>query len=252
MVTGELSRLDATLELAPAWLWLRSGRPLRFLSSAPGGDGVTVGRHIVSLYVDKGYRCDEPERDLAALAARLGIAAGEGWVGLMTGVALDKAAVVVREHEGLAVAAIVTVGLGNTSAAGRDPTGWFAPVHPVGTINTIVLASAPLTSAGAVNAAMTATEAKVLALHEGGIRTRAGELASGTSSDAIVIAAPLPTAETSPPLRYAGTATALGWLVGRTVREAIGSRLPARSAGTIGQDQPGPMRAGVPAARARE
>lgn len=226
MATIEISPLAATLYLTPAHLWLRSERPLRFLSSAPGGDGVTVGRHIISLYVDKTYRSDVPERDLAALAERLGVAANEGWVGLMTGVALDKAAVVVREHDGLAVAAVVTVGLGNASAAGRDPTGgWFESPPPPGTINTIVLVGAPLTTAGAVNAAMTATEAKTLALTDRGIRTRAGELASGTSSDAIVIAAPLPT-DGSPPLRYAGTATALGWLVGRAVREAITSRLP--------------------------
>jgi iron complex transport system ATP-binding protein len=253
MASIEISPLAATLDLTPDRLWLRSERPLTFLSSAPGGDGLVVGKHIISVYVDKGYRCDEPERDLAALAARLGIAAGEGWVGLMTSVALDTAAVAVREHDGLTVAAIVTVGLGNTSAAGRDPTGgWFAPSPPAGTINTIVLASAPLTPAGAVNAATTATEAKTLALIEGGIRTRAGELASGTSSDAIVIAAPLATAGAPPSLRYAGTATALGWLIGRAVREAITSRLPDRSPGTIDWDQSGPMRAGIPAARGRE
>jgi adenosylcobinamide amidohydrolase len=234
MAAIEISRLDVTLDLTPAHLWLRSERPLRFLSSAPGGDGVATGRHIIGLYVDKDYRSDEPERDLAALAARLGIAAGEGWVGLMTGVALDKAAVAVREHDGLAVAAIVTVGLGNTSAAGRDPTGgWFAPSPRPGTINTIVVASAPLTAAGAVNAAMTATEAKTLALIERGIRTRDGELASGTSSDAIVIAAPASPSATAQPLRYAGTATTFGWLIGRAVREAVASRLPDRSTGTI-------------------
>ncbi|MFN8514544.1 MAG: adenosylcobinamide amidohydrolase [Thermomicrobiales bacterium] len=234
MASIVLSPLAATLDLTPAHLWLRSERPLSFLSSAPGGDGVAVGRHIISLYVDKTYRSDEPERDLAALAERLGVAAHEGWVGLMTGVALDKAAVVVREHDGLAVAAVVTVGLGNASAAGRDPTGgWFESPPPAGTINTIVLVGAPLTAAGAVNAAMTATEAKALALADRGIRTRAGDLASGTSSDAIVIAAPLPTADGPQPLRYAGTATALGWLIGRAVREAITSRLPDRSPGTI-------------------
>jgi adenosylcobinamide amidohydrolase len=234
MATIAISRLAATLDLARDHLWLRSERPLRFLSSGPGGDGVVAGRHIVSLYVDKEYRSDEPERDLVALAARLGIAADEGWVGLMTGVPLDRAAVAVREHEGLAVATVVTVGLGNTSAAGRDPTGgWFDPSPPPGTINTIVLASAPLTTAGAVNAVVTATEAKTLALIDRGIHTRAGELASGTSSDAIVIAAPLPTADVPPPIRYAGTATPLGWLIGRAVREAIASRIPDRSPGTI-------------------
>ena len=216
----------ARLELTPTHLWMRSERPLRFLSSAPGGDGVAEGRHIVGMYVDKGYCCDEPERDLAALATGLGIPADEGWVGLMTGVSLDRAAVVTRERAGLAVTAIVTVGLGNVSAAGSDPTGGRLAAAPLpGTINTIVVASAPLTPAGAVNAAMTATEAKTLALIAGGICTRTGEPASGTSSDAIVIAAPVAAPGGAPPLRYAGTATAIGWLVGRTVREAVASRL---------------------------
>jgi iron complex transport system ATP-binding protein len=179
------------------------------------------------MYVDKGYCCDEPERDLAALVDRLGIPAGEGWVGLMTGVTLDRAAVVTHERDGLMVTAIVTVGLGNTSAAGHSPaSGLFPAPPPAGTINTIVVASAPLTMAGAVNAVMTATEAKTLALIQGGIRTHAGEPASGTSSDAIVIAAPPAIAGGSQvPLRYAGTATPAGWLIGRAVREAVASRL---------------------------
>lgn len=217
-----IGRPAAWLALDPGWLWLRSERPLRLLSSGPGGDGTTTGRHVIGLYVDKGYRCDEPERDLAALADRLGIPDGEGWVGLMTGVALDRAAVVAHERDGLAVTAIATVGLGNVAAAGRAPTGGlYGP--PPGTINLIVLASAPLTLAGAVNAATTATEAKALALMDGGVRTPAGEPASGTTSDAIVVAAP---ADGAAPLRYAGTATTLGYLIGRAVREAVASRLP--------------------------
>jgi adenosylcobinamide hydrolase len=219
-----------TLTLTPAYLWLRSERPLRFLSSGPGGDGVTEGRHIVSQHVGKGYCSDEPERDLAELVARLGIRADEGWVGLMTGVALDGAAVVVREREGLTVAAIVTVGLGNASAAGRDTNGGTTLAYSrIGTINAIVVIGAELTLAGAVNAVMTATEAKALSLIDRGVRTKSGDLASGTSSDAIVIASVLPevrSAAAGTPLRYAGTATTLGLLIGETVREAITSRLP--------------------------
>jgi len=218
------------LTLAPAYLWLRSEHPLRFLSSGPGGDGVTQGRHIVSQHVDKGYCSEEPERDVAELVARLGIGTDEGWVGLMTGVALDQAAVVVRERAGLMVAAIVTVGLGNTSAAGRAPDGGTVFAYSrAGTINTIVVIGAELTLAGAVNAVMTATEAKALSLIDRGVRTKSGDLASGTSSDAIVIASALPEAgraQAGTPLRYAGTATMLGLLIGETVREAISGRLP--------------------------
>lgn len=219
-----------TLTITPAYLWLRSERTLRFLSSGPGGDGVTEGHHIVSQYVDKSYCSDEPERDLAGLVGRLGIGADAGWVGLMTGVPLDRAAVVVRERAGLSVAAIVTVGLGNTSAAGRAPfDGTPLASPPAGTINTIVVVAATLTLAGAVNAVLTATEAKTLALIERGVRTKSGDLASGTSSDAIVIASAsddVGQALSNAPLRYAGTATTLGLLIGETVREAVMGRLP--------------------------
>jgi adenosylcobinamide hydrolase len=76
---------------------------------------------------------------------------------------------------------------------------------------------------------MTATEAKALSLIDRGVRTKSDDLASGTSSDAIVIASALPgagRAHAGAPLRYAGTATPLGLLIGETVREAISGRLP--------------------------
>lgn len=214
-----------TLTVRREHLWLRSPTELRLLSSGPGGDGVTAGRHVLAMRVDKGYCRDEPERDLAMLARRLGVPENEGWVGLMTGVALDKAAVVTRDSAGLRVVAIATVGLSNASAAGRDP--WRVADRPVpGTINIVVAVDALLTPAAMVNAVVTATEAKVLALYDGGVRTARGEPASGTSSDAIVIAASRPERGAAPPLRYAGTATTLGLLIGQTVREAVASRLP--------------------------
>ena len=160
----------------------------------------------------------------------------------MTGVALDEAAVVARERDGLAVTAVATVGLGNASAAGRDPrvaAGPSAPA-PAGTINLIVVVDAELTPSALVNAVIVATEAKVLSLIERGVRTRAGELASGTSSDAIVIAA----TGRGTPLRYAGAATAVGLLLGEAVREAVTSRLPAPGAGvaTGAPDRDAPRR----------
>src|SRR4029079_8638742 len=99
----------------------------------------------------------------------------------------------------------------------------------VGTINTIVVVAAELTLAGAVNAVVTATEAKALSLIDRRVRTTSGDLATGTSSDAIVIASALPgagAARASAPWRYAGTATTLGLLIGETVRQPTTTRLP--------------------------
>ena len=86
-----------------------------------------------------------------------------------------------------------------------------------GTINLIVLVDARLSRSAQVNAVMTATEAKTLALIERDTRTREGGYATGTSTDSVVIAA----TGRGEPLRYAGTATKLGWLIGRTVRECM-------------------------------
>jgi len=87
----------------------------------------------------------------------------------------------------------------------------------VGTINLILLIDGCLTRAALVNAVITTTEAKTLALNEGGTRTREGSPATGTSTAAIVIAC----TGRGEPLCYAGTATEVGWLIGRAVRGVV-------------------------------
>ena len=106
-----------------------------------------------------------------------------------------------------------TTQLSNPMAAGVS----VPSILDVGTINLIVLVDGNLTRSAQVNAVLTATEAKTLALIDGGTRTREGGYATGTSTDSVVIAS----TGRGEPLRYAGTATELGWLIGRTVRESV-------------------------------
>ena len=68
-----------------------------------------------------------------------------------------------------------------------------------------------------VNAVITATEAKTMTLTEWDVRTPQGDPASGTSTDAVVVAC----TGRGTGLSYAGPATTVGWLVARTVRAAI-------------------------------
>ena len=113
----------------------------------------------------------------------------------------------------MSVAALITLGLTNPMAAGVSaPT-----LLTVGTINLILLIDGCLTRAALVNAVITTTEAKTLALIEGGTRTREGSPATGTSTAAIVIAC----TGRGEPLCYAGTATEVGWLIGRAVRGVV-------------------------------
>lgn len=221
-----------TLSIDETAVHVASQEPLTVLSSAVVGGELRVARHIVNLHVRKDYDDPHPENDLAAGAARLGIT--EPFVGMMTAARTQNARVAVETHAGVTVVAVVTAGLSNLTAAGVSPTSTnrFKDVGDVsppaewrpgttrgrlGTINTILLIDAALTPAAMINAVITATEAKTLVLVEAGVRTPHGGLASGTSTDSIVLA----TTERGARFEYAGPISPVGALIGRAVRRAL-------------------------------
>jgi adenosylcobinamide hydrolase len=189
-----------------------SDAPLAVLSSAVAGGDLTCARHIINMHVPRGYACPSPIADLEATARSLGII--EPFVGLMTAASLEHACVIVERDAATTVVAIVTVGLGNPVAAGVTEPFESTP----GTINIILLIEAQLSQAAAVNAVITATEAKTLALVESDVRAPHGGPASGTSTDAIVIASTGRGASVA----YAGPITPVGAQLARAVRRAIG------------------------------
>lgn len=190
---------------------LRSGRLLTVVSSAVVGGGFCRVRDIVNMHVDDMPPGTSPEDELAAYAARLGV--GEPFVGVMTAAKTQYARVAAASRQGMTVAAVVSVGLSNTTSAGvSDPV-----VADPGTINIILLVDGQLTPAALVNAVITVTEAKTMVLGEWQVRTAQGQPASGTSTDSVVVAA----TGRGPALSYAGPATTVGWLAARTTRQAI-------------------------------
>ena len=202
----------------PDAVWVRSEAPLRVLASAVVGGDLDVTRHVVNMHVQRGYDAPDPAADLHAFARRLGIV--EPFVGLMTAARTDEVRIVWEEAEGIRAGAIVTVGLSVAVAAGlTPPVAW-----QLSTINVIVVLDAVLDRAVAVNGVITATEAKAGALAEAGIRTADGALATGTVTDAVVVAwtgrgARVP---------YLGPGTVAGWCVGRAVRQAVLQGIPRR------------------------
>ena len=70
---------------------------------------------------------------------------------------------------------------------------------------------------------ITATEAKCAVLNEMNVRTPEGELATGTSTDTVSLAM----TGRAPVQPYAGPATVIGWLIARTVRQAVQASLLA-------------------------
>jgi adenosylcobinamide amidohydrolase len=128
--------------------------------------------------------------------------------------------------EDFRVDAIVTAGVeGNAATSGdpahwvETPAGWARPPHIGGTINSMVVVNRPLKPEGQIRAILTITEGKTAALMELGISSRySADLATGTGTDQICLAAPLI------PDAYAYGATnphsKLGELLGAAVRSA--------------------------------
>lgn len=185
--------------------------PLQVVSSAAVGGGFGRVRAIVNLHVPKNHPCGDPAADVARFCRGRGISGP--WVGLLTSAWTEKAVLATETANGIAVLALATVGLGNPEEAGRSPV---AAWHP-STINTIVVLDADPVPEALVNLVITATECKTIALVAAGIRSAEGTPASGTSTDAVVIAA----TGRGERRRFGGPVTDLGWAVARAVRSAL-------------------------------
>lgn len=188
-----------------------SQRPLLALSSAVHGGGLQRARAIINLHVTKHDLCVDPAAMLEAFARRAAVP--EPYVGLLTGAWTELATTGEESGAGIATLAVSTVGLSNRMAAGHEPIQVWAP----GTINTIVVVDGNPDPSALVNAVMTATEVKTLALHEAGLRDAAGRLATGTSTDAVVIAA----TGQGPSIRFGGPASELGWSIAQAAYKAL-------------------------------
>lgn len=231
---------------------IAAARPLQVLGSAVLGGDRQTARYIFNHTVDRDYASPHPERDLVALARSMGL--GEQAVGLMTAVDVRHTVSRVEQCGDLVVAVFATAGVANLCSAGvaapwpprgRDQHGSRSEQHPVGqttgrmteavgraksrgrseggrcycpgTINIIVLVDGHLSRPAMVNAVITATEAKALAVQQAGLRLPDGRPATGTTTDALVIAC----TGRGPLLPYAGAATTVGCMIGRAVYRAV-------------------------------
>ncbi len=201
------------LEIGPEAVVVTARAPLTVLSSAVVGGGLVRASTIMNVRVPPDNPCDDPAGILARYARWRGVAGP--YVGLLTGARLERAGVAVASQDDLRAMAVATVGLANRCAAGlRESVAALAP----GTINTIVVVEGAAAPAALVNAALTVAEAKALVLFEHEVRTPAGAPATGTSTDAIVIAV----TDEGPPHPYGGPASLFGALVAKVARQAIG------------------------------
>lgn len=192
--------------------------PVYALSSAIHPGGFSLADHIVNWKVPLDYRCEEPVVDFVSRC--------DGWgskpaltIGMLTAAKLTHASIIEMEGDRFKLLCCTTSGTRNAARAGL-PRRTFSAYEP-GTINTVLLIDGQMTESAMVNAVITATEAKAAALHELGIVESAnGMLATGTTTDAIVIGVSQRKSWQAIHA-YAGVATTIGCAIGEAVYETV-------------------------------
>jgi iron complex transport system ATP-binding protein len=204
---------ESMLCVTKEFIELNSVSPLRTMSSGVIGSGTGWHHTFVNRHVDKDYNCSDHRKEMADFLKVNGFEPSET-VGMMTAVILEDVSYKHIKGDGFSVFVVVTAGVGNAIDASKSEQHTFETVP--GTINTWIFVNGELTEEAFIQCIMTATEAKAKALHDlNVIDVVTGTIATGTSTDSILIAA----TQTGELLEYAGTITPLGKLIGKAVYE---------------------------------
>jgi adenosylcobinamide amidohydrolase len=204
-----------TVQCRQPWLIARFPASCNMLSWSPNRPGFRVARTVAWLEVRNADLADVAN-PVALLRDRLRAEGLGRAVGLMTARDVRRHHRARAEVEGVVVDVLTTVGLTNGERIGCRCTDPTIPAHPgVGTVNTLVHVSVPLSRGGLVEAMSLATQARTIAVFEAGV-VRDGVIVTGTGTDCIVVASPsLGQVE-----HHAGLHTAVGEAVGAAVLAA--------------------------------
>jgi adenosylcobinamide hydrolase len=185
-------------------VWAGNG-PLRQLSSASVGGGLSDIEWIVNLQVPSDYSRLDLDDHAAEVARQVGLSG----VGVTLLTAADVGTATAATEQG--VRADATIGISTpTWAAAPDSASDSGP----GTINIVVQLPVVLSVSAAVNAVMTATEAKTQALLECGVD------GTGTATDAVVLTWPIQSEGANAQL-FAGPRSTWGARIARVVHSAV-------------------------------
>lgn len=208
--------LQLEVQLQEPHLVLDLPSPHRCLSWALAGGGFHTSTSILWREVrdrDLGLDVDPTQLlqdDLAALGR-------PNAVGLLTSAPLSDYALGWARENDISACCVATVGLANALAIG-DPPGLASTRPVIGTINIALVLSHPVTDSACIEALSLAAEARTASVLNARVKSRRSEApASGTGTDCIVVAAPLH----PQPVPYAGKHTALGSVIGVSVRAAM-------------------------------
>ncbi|WP_298522818.1 adenosylcobinamide amidohydrolase [uncultured Methanobrevibacter sp.] len=139
--------------------------------------------------------------------------------GLTTLALMKNVSIVTKSYKNIEVVALTTAGVRTNAVRAGDPGAFYEENGKFGTINTIILISAHLDYETLLEAFMTATEAKTVALNDLKIPSQySNGYATGTGTDGMCIFSNL---ESDNTLTNAGKHSKLGELIGQCVIESV-------------------------------
>jgi adenosylcobinamide amidohydrolase len=196
--------------------------PARTLSWAVLNGGFCHAHHIINHHVNgnDALFCAQPGPWLERAAARLRLRGKI--VGMATAVEMKNLVRVSMKNGNVRATCFATVGCGNALSVADPASVAIEESAPtLHTINMILTVEPGLSDAAMVEAVQIATEGRVRALYENGIKSyRSGLLATGTGTDCVAIVSLGDGVE-----RYCGKHTKLGELIGGAAYRSVAKGL---------------------------
>lgn len=214
---------DVFIEHTDSYVHLSFAQNHKVLSSAILNGGVTTAKHILNKRVPKqGEYAESPRASLLNYVKQQ--AWDGGCIGMMTAASMESLRVASESEQGIELSVLVTAGLSNARRIGdyAEYRNMLSSPQEVGTINLIVVTSAVMTDAALAEAAMIATEAKVAALYDAGVKSPISQkVATGTGTDTVAIACCVGQEN----IQYCGKHVLFGEMLGRLAYQAVMSSI---------------------------
>ena len=192
---------------------------LECLSNAAINGGRVKSNAIINHHVSLDFKHANLKEVLKSIKNKFKLS--DSTIGLFTAVEMKEAVLINEKVDDVDYTLILTAGLTNASAPIIKDSDLIIKnknfTNRPGTINIILLINGRLTEHAAVNLFITITEAKTLLLNLLEIRTNDGRLATGTSTDTIVICF----TDKEQLIEWSGYATKFGQSIGYTIFNSL-------------------------------
>ena len=219
----EIEHIEAEVKDNTLVIWSKT--PLRILSSAVLNGGLKEANGIINVQVSEGCGSDKNDEHwnaedfLNKKVEKLQLP-NEQVVGLMTAAKMQNVVMCREKYDETKLTVFATAGTTIAVTAGEAAASNNSSfrIERCGTINIIVIVDGNLTEGCMVESVKTVTEAKTVALRELDVRSQfSGDAASGTLTDTVAVAC----TTKGDAIKFAGTFTILGELIGKCVRETV-------------------------------